>query len=81
LFAETLARNRNTGEALGAVTEAFEVMRTTGQRMYEAELHRLKGELLLQVADGNAAEAEACFREALVIASHSRRSRLSCGQP
>jgi len=76
LFAETLARNRNTGEALGAVTEAFEVMRTTGQRMYEAELHRLKGELLLQVADGNAAEAEACFREALVIASHQQAKSL-----
>src|SRR3989449_5817887 len=69
-------RNRDTGEALGAVTEAFEVMRTTGQRMYEAELHRLKGELLLQVADGNAAEAEACFREALVIASRQQAKSL-----
>ena len=58
------------------MTEAFEVMRTTGQRMYEAELHRLKGELLLQVADGNAAEAEACFREALVIASRQQAKSL-----
>jgi len=68
LFAETLAQNQNTGEALGAVTEAFEVMRTTDQRIFEAELHRLKGALLLQVTDASAAEAEVWFREALAVA-------------
>ncbi len=34
----------------------------------EAELHRLKGELLLSVSDGNGAEAETCFKKAIEIA-------------
>jgi predicted ATPase len=39
----------------------------TGVRFYEAELHRLKGELLLQQSPDNTAEAEFCFHHALEI--------------
>jgi len=39
----------------------------TGERYYEAELHRLKGELLLQQSSDNRAEAETCFHQALSI--------------
>jgi predicted ATPase len=40
----------------------------TGERVYEAELHRLKGELLLQQSPDNAAEAETCFHKAIEVA-------------
>src|SRR4030095_5713207 len=36
------------GEGLTTVTEALELVRTTGEHFYEAELHRLKGKLVLQ---------------------------------
>jgi predicted ATPase len=40
----------------------------TGARFYEAETHRIKGVLLLHQADPDAAQAEACFQQALAIA-------------
>jgi len=43
---------------------------THGERWWEVELHRLKGEFFLRVTRGieHVAEAEACFRQALDIA-------------
>jgi predicted ATPase len=41
----------------------------TDQRMQEAEVYRLKGELSLK-ARGNEQEAEACLRRAVEIARH-----------
>jgi predicted ATPase len=40
----------------------------TGERYWEAEIYRLKGELLLQQAAPDAPQAEACFQQALAIA-------------
>src|SRR5580693_2662142 len=37
-------------------------------RIYEAEMYRLKGELLLQQKDSSAAEAQRCFERAIAIA-------------
>ncbi len=37
-------------------------------RWFEAELHRLKGELLLALPEPNPAEAETCFRRAVEVA-------------
>jgi len=50
------------------LTEALALVDTTGERWYEPELHRLKGELLLQQHADNQAEAETCFHHALDIA-------------
>jgi len=50
------------------LTEALTLADTTGQRWYEAELHRLKGELVLQRSLDNQAEAETCFHHAMTIA-------------
>jgi predicted ATPase len=47
------------------LTEALARVERTGERWFEAELHRLKGELLLI---GNQAGAEACFQRALTVA-------------
>ena len=44
-------------------------MASTNERFYEAEIYRVKGELLLKHGGSNtAAEAETCFRQALDIA-------------
>ena len=41
----------------------------TGERYYEAEIWRIKGELLLKAAASNAqTEAEGCYRKAIEIA-------------
>ena len=53
---------------LTALVEALALVDTTGERWYEPELYRLKGELLLQQSSDNQAEAESCFHHALDIA-------------
>jgi predicted ATPase len=53
---------------LGVLTEALALVDTTGERWYESECYRLKGELLLRQNTDNQAEAEACFHHALEIA-------------
>jgi predicted ATPase len=42
----------------------------TREVYYAAELHRLKGELLLQQSSDNVAEAETCFHQAITIAQN-----------
>ncbi len=64
-------------EGFRALDEAFADIKQTGERWLEAELHRLKGELLLQQssdneAGDNQAEAESCFHQALTIAQNQQ---------
>ncbi len=61
---------------LTMLTEALALVDTTGERWYEPELHRLKGELLLQQHADNQAEAEACFHHALAIARNQQAKSL-----
>jgi predicted ATPase len=49
-----------------ALAEALATRNRTGERFYEAEVHRLKGELLLM--QGNEAEAEASLHKAIEVA-------------
>lgn len=49
------------------LTEALAFVHSTKERWYEAELHRLKGELLLQQSSDNATEAESCYHNALEV--------------
>src|SRR5262249_15117153 len=55
-------------DALGAVESGLAVATATGQHFWDAGLHQLKGELLLDTDPADAAEAEALFRRALDIA-------------
>jgi predicted ATPase len=48
--------------------EALEAMQTTEERLYEAELRRLRGELLLQQSVAQQEEAEESFHQALTVA-------------
>jgi predicted ATPase len=55
---------------LRALEEALAAVRDDEEHLYEAEVYRLKGELLL-AQEGNrqtVAEAEACFQQALDVA-------------
>ena len=50
---------------LEVLTEGTALMEGSGERMFEAELHRIKGELLLMHDTANGPEAEHCFRTAI----------------
>jgi DNA-binding winged helix-turn-helix (wHTH) protein len=72
-------------EGLMMVGEALAVVHTTGARYYEAELYRLKGELLLAqegkkpTAQGTGLqleEAEACFQQAFAVARRQQAKSL-----
>jgi predicted ATPase len=70
LLAEVYGKARQTEEALNVLAEALTTVQKTGERLYEAELQRLTGELLL-TQEGTRQrweEAEQCFDAALAIA-------------
>src|SRR5262249_55020547 len=46
-LAESLAEQGQAEEGLAALAEALELVRSGGERFWEAELHRLQGEILL----------------------------------
>jgi predicted ATPase len=52
---------------LAVLAEALATVKETGECNYEAELYRLKGELLLMMGAAEA-EIEACFRHAIELA-------------
>jgi predicted ATPase len=68
LLAEAYGAGGHPDEGLDALAEALTVLETTELRYYGAELYRLKGALLLQQAVPDAAQAEACFQQALALA-------------
>jgi predicted ATPase len=57
-------------EGLTVLAEALTLVHKTEERWYEAELYRLKGELLLQQSFENHSEAETCFQKAIAIAQN-----------
>src|SRR5262249_51130261 len=71
--------HRNLGQpeaGLTALREALALVETTGERYYEAELHRLTGELLLQHAAAEASHADICSQQALDIARRQQAKSL-----
>lgn len=60
-------------DGLTAITKAMEVMRNKDEIYIEAELYRLKGELLLMKAQGkDEAEVRVCFQKAINVARHQK---------
>ena len=68
LLAETYEAGGPPDEGLAVLAEAQAVMAVTGVQWYAAELSRLKGALLLRQDVPDAAQAEACFQQALAVA-------------
>ncbi len=67
-LAETCGRVGQLGAGLDLIKRALTQVSETGERISEAELHRIKGELLLNQNPTNEHEAEGCFRSAIEIA-------------
>src|SRR5262249_47244446 len=61
-------RTGQVEKGLGVLAEALTLVDITGERWYEAKLHRLKGVLCLSRSADKRAEAETCFQHALTIA-------------
>jgi len=77
LLAEGYGQVGAVDEGLRVLTEALVAMQQTGERLWEAELYRLKGELMLQARPqypapdndlSHTAEAEVCLHQALAVA-------------
>jgi predicted ATPase len=66
--AERYMETGRLDNGLDALTEALAAADEHEDRHYEAETHRLKGELLLKQNGSNVDEAEICFRRAIEIA-------------
>ena len=49
-------------------SQTLERVSRTGECWFEAELHRLKGEVLLKAAPEHLSKAEACYRRAIAVA-------------
>lgn len=75
MLAETHLRAGETAEGLDVVRRALEIMDRTDERWWEADLHRLRGELML-AAPGSGTDAEACFLQAIDVARHRRARSL-----
>ena len=83
VLAQALRNAGQVEEGLAVVAEAQAFVARTGERTHEAEIHRVKGDLLLAHHTPDHAHAEAAFREALEVArrqsakSHELRAATS----
>jgi predicted ATPase len=59
---------RGVDHGLDVLSGALGVANENEYRLYEAEIHRLKGELLLRRDDPNTAKAQSCYERAIEIA-------------
>ena len=67
-YVELLALAGQVDEGMTVLANAFDASNDSGMVFWDAELHRLKGVLLLSLSGGNGAEAETCFKQAIEIA-------------
>jgi adenylate cyclase len=71
LLAEALAADNDMVQSCRTLDEALELVEQTGERIWEAELHRLRGEILRRIDGGgpnSSHPAEHEFHQALAIA-------------
>jgi len=68
VLAQTCESVGHYDEALEIVASALVIVERTGERNYEAELHRQRGEWLLAHRGGEQPESEACLCRAVAVA-------------
>ncbi len=73
-LAEAYGKAEHTEQGLAVLREALEVANDTGERWYEAELHRLMGELMLTTGDDS--EADTSFHRAVEVARRQQAKSL-----
>lgn len=76
ISATAYARLGQPNEGLAALASAFQAAVLNGERHWEAELWRLKGELLLLQKAADVSEAESCFRAAIDLAQRQAAKSL-----
>jgi len=85
VLAEGYRQAGATDEGLQVLAEALAAVQQTGEHVWEAELHRLQGELMLQTRRqppeprgdlAHVAEAEACLHQALAVARRQQARAL-----
>jgi len=82
LLAEALSKAEQTEAGLRILDEALATISTSGEHRSEAELYRLRGELLQQTGSGGPyttsgqSSPEACFQQALAIARQQQAKSL-----
>jgi len=81
-LAEAYGKGGQAEVGLQVLAQALETVHSNAEHYYEAELYRVKGELLLRQAVGGemvrmvSTQAEACFQQALDIARSQRATSL-----
>ena len=77
LLADSLVLTAAGEEGLRVLDEALTMTEATGERCYQAELYRLKGERLAREKGRDAAQAaEHCFEQALAVARRQQARSL-----
>jgi predicted ATPase len=76
LLAEAYGQAGQPEVGLRVLDEALTLVATTGARWWEAELHRLKGELLCRLPLPAIPQATACFHQALDVARRQQAKAL-----
>jgi TOMM system kinase/cyclase fusion protein len=76
MLAEAYGENGQAEEGLRLLAEALTTADYQGMHLWEPELYRVKGELLLRQRVPSAQEAESCFRQALDIARRQEAKAL-----
>ncbi len=76
LLAEVYLRHNRIDEGLGVIEDAQKLAATWGELFWQAELLRLKGELLLGQSDPSVQAAEECFCKALKVAQDQHAKML-----
>jgi predicted ATPase len=76
LLAEACMATGRFDDGLSALAEALTAADEHKIRHYEAEMHRLKGELLLKQSNSKASDAQSCFQRAIAVARKQRGKSL-----
>jgi predicted ATPase len=76
LLAELYLRHNRMDEGLAAIAEAQTLAVPGGELFWQAELLRLKGELLLRQSDQSVSAAEQCLCNALKVAQNQHATML-----
>ncbi len=78
LLAEAYGKVEQAEEGLAVLAEALAVLDKTGERFYEAELHRLKGELTLKQSGVRGPESEVSNTQHLAPSTHAEAEVEAC---
>jgi predicted ATPase len=76
LLADASGKAGQVLEGTRLLTEALVLAQDIGGHWWEAEVHRLKGELCLRMGEGERGGAEACFHRALDVARRQQAKSL-----